>query len=153
MEASNACHDPWVVWQGHGARPGNGLREANGGQQGAGAAAATPGRGSAFGGGGGGLGASSAESSPAPSLAEQRRGRRPPALEPLLCGASEEGSDTPPTATPATPPTAPGSTVRPTILKSLTVWPYTPLAAAPAMPSTVCSTAVRAELFVFDPGQ
>lgn len=39
-----------------------------------------------------------------------RRGGRRPALEPLLCGASDDGSDTPTAATPATPPTAPGST-------------------------------------------
>ncbi len=58
------------------------------------------------GGNGLGVGASSAESSPAPSEVPRRRGR-PQALEPLLCGRSEEGSDTPCAAT----PTAPGSAV------------------------------------------
>lgn len=95
--------------QGPGSRPTNGLREANG------RTGSTLGSRSGMAGGGGGaraeLGASSAESSPAPSEVP-RRGGRPPVLEPLLCGASEESSDSPPTATPATPPTAPGSTVR-----------------------------------------
>jgi hypothetical protein len=105
-----------------GGRPGNGLREANGRPGSAGAATpasaagAMLGLGGGGGGGGGGngggnglgVGASSAESSPAPSEVPRRRGR-PQALEPLLCGGSEEGSDTPCAAT----PTAPGSAVSP----------------------------------------
>ena len=86
--------------QGTGSRQTNGLREANG------RPGSTVGSRSGMAGGGGGaraeLGASSAESSPAPSEVP-RRGGRPPVLEPLLCGASEESSDTPPAATPATP--------------------------------------------------